>query len=349
MLPWSVCGRIVASGTPCLRQPVFASLGGACRSIVKCSLEKVSADTPVHFSRCGIAQLHRAGKKGKEYMLLHKSTLYVCTVDEHGVPSFPVSSKVSPTMNSNARLHCINGEQYYTIGGTSFFKTKLLTHHLEIPEGDNVLSGGAEWRTTQLAMIGENLQNQVQVTVGDKLVVVGETYYDEINENPPGVYVYNHEEDRWTKLECGGQPPTERTDLTAFQWQGKLHLLAPAWAGHYDMHVLDLESCEWSKVALSLGEGVQSPPLVRTGATVNVLGDRLVMFGGTQLGAFIGDVAVLNLSTNTWEQVQWTGEEPIGRTGHMALPVSDKELLTFGGNTNHIGSDNNIERLRLDY
>ena len=58
---------------------------------------------------------------------------------------------------------------------------------------------------------------------------------------------------------------------------------------------------------------------------------------------------MLNLSTNTWEQVQWTGEEPIGRTGHMALPVSDKELLTFGGNTNHIGSDNNIERLRLDY
>ena len=50
---------------------------------------------------------------------------------------------------------------------------------------------------TEKANMETQLQHFFQTTIGHHLYVMGESYYDEINDFPCSLYVYNTKEDTW--------------------------------------------------------------------------------------------------------------------------------------------------------
>ena len=99
-----------------------------------------------------------------------------------------------------------------------------------------------------------------------------------------------------------------------------------------DLYILNTSSLQWSRIAL--GGAVPSP---RYGHTMNVLGDKIMVFGGMSEGDLKNDFYYLNLETMAWEQVEASSTAPPARMFHAADVVSNK-LFIYGGKSEDSGS-----------
>jgi hypothetical protein len=309
---------------------------------VRCTVRKVETSTPKHFSEFGAVLLPNQST----FVTLSKSSLHIARAQPGAAKEDPpkieflVEAKVEPTLNKNARLHLMLDQQLFAFGGSSFRKLNLHLFHLESPkEGPEVMG---EWKSHARAPLTVPLQHFTQVSNGNKLYILGETYFDEINDLPCSVHVYDAQTDQWSTPECGGTAPTERTKLLVFPHGKNLYVLTPSLESTYHLHIFDTDKLEWSEQPLSLGPGLKSPPSVRTNGTINVVGDKAVLFGGAQLGVFLHDVAVLDIKKHQWVKTEWSGTPPIGRTDHGSVVLSDSRILVYGGNTHHLGADNSL-------
>jgi len=302
----------------------------------------VEASTPEHFSDFGAVLLPNKST----FLTLSKSSLHIAqaksgaTKEDPPKIEFLAEAKVKPTLNKNARLHLMLDQQLFAFGGSAYRKLNLHLFHLEGPKEGPEHPG--EWKINERAPLNVPLQHFTQVSNGNKLYILGETYFDEINDLPCSVHVYDAETDKWSTPECGGKSPTERTKLLVFPFQKDVYVLTPSLDSTYHLHIFDTEKQEWREQPLGLGHGLKAPPYVRTNGTINILRDKAVLFGGAQFGVFLHEIAVLDLKTHQWVKAEWTDTPPIGRTDHGSVVLNDSRVLVYGGNTHHLGADNSL-------
>lgn len=93
-----------------------------------------------------------------------------------------------------------------------------------------------------------------------------------------------------------------------------------------DIMVLDTECFLWYPPAVS---GVT--PMARSGHTCTVVGEEIVVFGGSRGRNRQSTVHVLDSDTWHWKNVKLEGKPPSARTYHSAVAVGDRVII-FGGN-----------------
>lgn len=109
---------------------------------------------------------------------------------------------------------------------------------------------------------------------------------------------------------------------------------------------LSLSTLQWSVLPTTGG-----PPPARgaTGAAFDDAHERMLMYGGGGLGAELGDLWALNLSSGaSWSLVQPVGLRPAPRAGHaVALDPTRGQFYVSGGDSANWGQ-NDLWRLSLD-
>jgi hypothetical protein len=73
-------------------------------------------------------------------------------------------------------------------------------------------------------------------------------------------------------------------------------------------------------------------PAPRYGHTLNILGSRLLVFGGQVDGYYFNDLVTFDLNTLSspnarWELVQAVTDPPSARTGHVCMSLGDKLVM----------------------
>ncbi|VFQ63276.1 unnamed protein product [Cuscuta campestris] len=82
-------------------------------------------------------------------------------------------------------------------------------------------------------------------------------------------------------------------------------------------------------------------PIARGGHSVNLFGNRLVIFGGEDARkAFkFNDVHILDLVSRIWRKLDARGQPPYPRVDHVAALHKERYLLIFGGSPHYIWFD----------
>ena len=75
-------------------------------------------------------------------------------------------------------------------------------------------------------------------------------------------------------------------------------------------------------------------PAPRYGHTLNILGSRLLVFGGQVDDYYFNDLVTFDLNTLSspnarWELVQAVTDPPGARTGHVCLSLGDKLVMYY--------------------
>ena len=86
---------------------------------------------------------------------------------------------------------------------------------------------------------------------------------------------------------------------------------------------------EWTRAAT-----VGPRPAPRYGHTLNIIGSRLLVFGGQVDGYYFNDLVTFDLNTLNspnarWELVLSVTDPPSARTGHVCLSLFDKLIMYF--------------------
>ncbi|KAK9291414.1 hypothetical protein L1049_019361 [Liquidambar formosana] len=137
----------------------------------------------------------------------------------------------------------------------------------------------------------------------------------------------------WDEIDAVGVPPSPRSDHTAAV-HAERYLLIFGGGSHAtcfnDLHVLDLQSMEWSRPAQQ-GE-IPTPRAGHAGVTV---GENWFIVGGGDNKSGVSETVVLNMSTLVWSVVTSVqGRVPLASEG-LSLVVSsytgEDILVSFGG------------------
>lgn len=166
---------------------------------------------------------------------------------------------------------------------------------------------------------------------GDRVVVYGGADDDEATLGD--VHVFDLKTHEWSKpLNCESIP---RAWHDAVYLESK-HLLLVFGGERFmgggqidvlsDIMVLDTECFLWYPPAVS-----GTTPSARSGHTCTVVGDDVVVFGGSRGRNRQSTVHVLDSDTWHWKAVKIEGKPPSARTYHSAVAVRDRVVI-FGGN-----------------
>jgi hypothetical protein len=94
-----------------------------------------------------------------------------------------------------------------------------------------------------------------------------------------------------------------------------------------DIMVLDTQCFLWYPPAVS-----GTPPTARSGHACTVVGNDVVVFGGSRGRSRQSAVHVLDSDAWHWKQVKVEGKPPSARTYHSAVAVGGDSVVYFGGN-----------------
>eukprot|EP00008_Paramoeba_atlantica_P009143 CAMPEP_0201480002 /NCGR_PEP_ID=MMETSP0151_2-20130828/4601_1 /ASSEMBLY_ACC=CAM_ASM_000257 /TAXON_ID=200890 /ORGANISM="Paramoeba atlantica, Strain 621/1 / CCAP 1560/9" /LENGTH=244 /DNA_ID=CAMNT_0047861743 /DNA_START=379 /DNA_END=1113 /DNA_ORIENTATION=+ len=226
------------------------------------------------------------------------------------------------------------------VGGKSRAKKEVNLHQID-PPAEGFLNVG-QWESSVYLEEGVPLERFIAAKYGKNIAIMGETYYDEINDTAT-LMIFDSEKVEWHEWQLEKTDfMRDLSDSILFSDGKKLLLLSPNLQSTYDLHSFTLEEKEWKKETLSVDEKV-SPPESRSSPAHTIMGkNRLVVFGGISFGSFRKDISVLDLDSFSWMNVKWDGPEPGARCGHEVVSLSDSSVLVFGGNTPSIGADDSL-------
>ncbi|KAK9084194.1 hypothetical protein Scep_030665 [Stephania cephalantha] len=148
----------------------------------------------------------------------------------------------------------------------------------------------------------------------------------------------------WDDIDAVGVPPSPRSDHAAAV-HAERYLLIFGGGSHAtcfnDLHVLDLQSMEWSRPAPQ-GE-IPSPRAGHAGVTV---GENWFIVGGGDNKSGASETVVLNMSTLVWSVVTTVqGRVPLASEG-LSLVVSSYNnediLVAFGGYNGRYSNEVNV-------
>eukprot|EP00741_Cyanophora_paradoxa_P014918 tig00020830_g14392.t1 len=149
------------------------------------------------------------------------------------------------------------------------------------------------------------------------------------------LFIFNTDTMTWREPMTTGSPPEPRYAHSATLVGKKLYIIGGTDDPEIEeglnvfseIHVLDTETMAWSRVA-STGEAPQNA----IWHTVNVVGTKLLAFGGGPYGSKKKSIGlnILDTETMTWSVPKTYGVAPIKRFGHTTTLVGAR-ILMFGG------------------
>ena len=140
----------------------------------------------------------------------------------------------------------------------------------------------------------------------------------------------------WTLLTTSGTPPSPRETRAIYDPVRDRMVIFGGYGPFDSPNVLN-ETWEltlsgtptWHQITTTGG-----PPARRAAHTAiyDPIGDRMIVFGGSDFVTFMNDVWSLDLATNTWQLVPTSGDVIPVRYGHSAtFDPERREMIVFGG------------------
>jgi N-acetylneuraminic acid mutarotase len=241
--------------------------------------------------------------------------------------------RVKPSMKNNVHLHLTQNGQIYLWGSFESRKSDLQIFLVEPPhlgpveKGDWILS---HCNTHQ----GGSRENTVQVGHQNKLYFFGKSPHIGAHDASCQLSIYDPLTTQWSNVNCIEMGSSERNRLVVFGYEKYLCFLTPTLdTPTYKLKLFNVETKEWREQKLSLQEGLQNPPPLRSNGTMTVVGNKAVLFGGSRHGVIQNEISILDLKKFQWLNTRWMGEKLLGRTDHAALTIAETQLLIVGGKT----------------
>jgi len=149
----------------------------------------------------------------------------------------------------------------------------------------------------------------------------GPVYYNDL-------YVLDTESFTWSIPTMSGDCPSARRAHSTFVWNDKLYVFGGGDGVHAlsDLFALDLmdpSNLRWQNVSPT-----GQIPVPRGYHTANLVGDKLVVFGGSDGHECFSDVHVCDLTKNTWYAMEL--DRSIPRLSHTSTRVGSY-LFVMGG------------------
>ncbi|KAI7865208.1 uncharacterized protein EV154DRAFT_432980 [Mucor mucedo] len=156
------------------------------------------------------------------------------------------------------------------------------------------------------------------------------------------LYVLNIDTLIWSKPKTEGEPPSPRRAHTTCIWNGKIIIVGGGDGARAlaDVHTLDVSDPHALKWSLLKPEG--NPPIARGYHTSNLIKDKLIVYGGSDGHECFSDVHILDLVSNTWNQMDL--DRAVPRLAHSATQVGSY-VFVIGG---HDGTRYSNEVLLLN-
>lgn len=187
--------------------------------------------------------------------------------------------------------------------------------------------GNGEWSAVTTTGMPAVRSAHVAFWTGTRMVVFG-------GLNTTGLLAdggaYDPTGNAWTTLPTTGAPAARR--FTTAVWTGTNAII---WGGQGESGELatgarleftaDLPQ-SWTAVSTT------GAPAARTRHTAVWTGSKMLVWGGQQSGAYLGNGAAYNPATDTWTALPSTGA-PVARANHVAV-WSGTEMLIYGGEDN---------------
>jgi len=143
------------------------------------------------------------------------------------------------------------------------------------------------------------------------------------------LHIFFGQNNLWKEMPCNGNFPSPRVGA-ACVWINPFQLMV--WGGNEsltfkdsDVYIYDMKNELWLKPKI-LG----SPPSARSGHSCINLGDRALIFGGTNGLTKFNDLYEFHFGTLTWKKLYCTGNIPPGVEQHIAV-FCQGAMIIFGG------------------
>ncbi|CEP03510.1 Protein kinase domain-containing protein [Plasmodiophora brassicae] len=133
----------------------------------------------------------------------------------------------------------------------------------------------------------------------------------------------------WVEERTRGTPPPLRNSHRQASWGSKSVIYGGRGASSVldDVFTIDMGSDgTWKEMVIN---GGFIPPARENHALV-VVGDRMIVFGGSEYGRLSNEVYELSLSTCTWKKIETSGKPPSARERHT-MTIVDNVAYIFGG------------------
>ncbi|CAG8606365.1 21548_t:CDS:2 [Rhizophagus irregularis] len=162
----------------------------------------------------------------------------------------------------------------------------------------------------------------------------GPTYFNDL-------FIFDTDVLEWIKPKTSGNIPSPRRAHTSAYYNNHLYIFGggdgfKALNDVYILNITDLNNLVWQKL-----EPKGRPPISRGYHTTNLVGSKLVVYGGSDGHECFSDVYVLDLESNTWIQAV---EKSYPRLSHTATQVGSYLFIVCG----HDGSKYTSEVLLLN-
>lgn len=202
--------------------------------------------------------------------------------------------------------------------GSAGFATTNSKYHL----------GNGEWSAVSTTSAPAVRDGHVAFWTGSRMVVFG-------GRNSTGLLadggVYSSTNNVWSALPTTDAPEARR--FTAAVWTGTNGII---WGGQGNSGELATGArlvCDanglpqsWSVVSTT------GAPAARSRHTAIWTGSKMIVWGGQQSGAFLGDGAAYDPANDSWAALPATGA-PVARANHVAV-WTGTEMLIYGGEDN---------------
>eukprot|EP00992_Anisonema_acinus_P008610 TRINITY_DN4727_c0_g1_i1.p1 TRINITY_DN4727_c0_g1~~TRINITY_DN4727_c0_g1_i1.p1 ORF type:complete len:549 (+),score=110.10 TRINITY_DN4727_c0_g1_i1:60-1706(+) len=152
---------------------------------------------------------------------------------------------------------------------------------------------------------------------------------------------------RWQRLPVASVfRPVGRVGHTCVLHEGHKMLVFGGYGGEGywdDLNQLNLLTGEWEVVNVN-GD---IKPCHRTFSTMEIVDNRILLFGGSNHALEMNDVYIFDTKTATWEEVDCLGQVPDGRFAHISCLYNHKIYL-YGGIVRSAGELNGMYELTLE-
>ena len=159
------------------------------------------------------------------------------------------------------------------------------------------------------------------------------------------LYVLDFKDNKWIKPDVKNRPDP-RMGHIAVVYKDYM-IINGGWSGKdvlKDTQVLDmsrgLDSFEWTTVDkipkfnhtqslnFDLGEPIEPP--YRQFHSANIIGDKILQFGGGDGKEWLDDLLIFDITKNQWFQPKTKGQKPGGRLQHTSF-IYKNRFYIFGG------------------
>ncbi|KAG9298161.1 hypothetical protein G9A89_000038 [Geosiphon pyriformis] len=142
------------------------------------------------------------------------------------------------------------------------------------------------------------------------------------------LFIFDTDTLTWSKPTTSGNLPSPRRAHTTVYYNNRIHVFgggdgSQALNDVYALNISDLNNLVWEEI-----EPLGRPPISRGYHTSNLVGSKLVVYGGSDGHECFKDVHVLDLDTNSWIQVPVENSYP--RLSHTATQVGSYLFVVCG-------------------